>query len=590
MLKLLSVKSIVGAAIIVVLLACSCSVIFGACNEVEVSQHQTVEVPQIFNYAAYVEKFKKSYNKTETINKAKLFFGRTIQIFQHNVLYLQSKVGYFLRQNEFTDITSNELKLKYSNSEYSHMKPVVEALKNPDAPANLYDDHSVANPLEPNSSKSAQSRSDQLTETMLGQKSTDKKDDNNPTNVIKKHVNFLDDQNVDDISKVLNVIKTYPNVAEQMAVVVDLKDDEKNKPDIDNEMKNNQIEYRSMVDSNNKHYDPQMITSYGLFSTEPMWEPENYAKYLMDEGYHIEPYPVAEAPEILYESRSPLSSLLHSVKNIFEYMVLDDWEKEDDYDGEEVEENKKEEKEEAKESLIEGPTEIEKERKGSIVEYDIDWRESGCVSKPRSQMSCNSCYAFATLSLMEYFYCKQSKKLTYFSTQYVVDCGANLSVGGCRGGKLSSVGNFINKYGIELDSLYPYNGRENQCPYSDEDERQKKPGYLRPIITHWQMFPEMSAWSKWVKKSPIIVGINMPTDFLAYGGGIHDGSDCTEDMVHALMLVGSGTQDGKKFWLLKNSYAESWGEEGYFRLSKSAPLRCFNAATVVRTDFSKVME
>merc|ERR1711981_1150904 len=39
-----------------------------------------------------------------------------------------------------------------------------------------------------------------------------------------------------------------------------------------------------------------------------------------------------------------------------------------------------------------------------------------------------------------------------------------------------------------------------------------------------------------------------------------------ERVDHAVLVVGWGAQDGKKHWIIKNSYGANWGEKGYFRI------------------------
>lgn len=529
-------------------------------------------IPKIFNYGEYVERFKKNYSPLETLSKARLFFGRTLKIFQHNVMYTQSKVAYYLNQNQFTDIPGDELKKEYLNGESLKIKPVIEAQKNPNTPA------SIVVGEAPEDDDVGFSTCD-----VSGRGGSDEMCDNHARS--KTILDFFADQDVDNLGGMISKLKSEPEMMAKIASFVDIKNKALSDglEDMEEVRKSKMIEKKPVVESNNENYDPETIISYGLFSRrDSEMSAENYAKYLLDDDFYLTPYPIYDASSDHHEEKgtSHISNLLGSVKKIFDFLT----DTELDYDWYDPIDYEKDDKKVKKQSddITNQSTEVHS------LTYDIDWRKTGCISKPKTQLSCNSCYAFTTLSLMEYFYCSQTKELTEFSAQYIVDCGSRFKLAGCRGGKISGVGTFIKKFGLELEALYPYQGIENQCPIAEGDDvKEERAGYLKPDITHWHNFPDMKAWYKWLPKSPLIVGINMPSDFLAYGGGIHDGLDCSPEMVHALLLVGSGAQDGKKFWLLKNSFSDSWGENGYIRISKDAPLKCFNTATVVRVKFNK---
>ncbi len=56
-----------------------------------------------------------------------------------------------------------------------------------------------------------------------------------------------------------------------------------------------------------------------------------------------------------------------------------------------------------------------------------------------------------------------------------------------------------------------------------------------------------------------------PDSFMSYGGGVYDDPACNGDNIkinHAMTLTGYGT-DPKHgdYWILRNSWATSWGEQ-----------------------------
>jgi len=64
--------------------------------------------------------------------------------------------------------------------------------------------------------------------------------------------------------------------------------------------------------------------------------------------------------------------------------------------------------------------------------------------------------------------------------------------------------------------------------------------------------------------------------FRFYGGGIYNDPSCSStNLNHAVLIVGYGTTQNKEdYWIVKNSWGNSWGLNGYFHVARNNGNRC----------------
>ncbi|XP_062091143.1 pro-cathepsin H-like [Humulus lupulus] len=194
-----------------------------------------------------------------------------------------------------------------------------------------------------------------------------------------------------------------------------------------------------------------------------------------------------------------------------------------------------------------------------------DWRHQNIVSPVKDQGHCGSCWTFSTTGALEAAYKQAFGKDISLSEQQLVDCAGAFNNFGCHGGLPSQAFEYI-KYngGLETEEAYPYTGQNGICKFSSEnvgiqvvesvnitlgaeDELKQAVGLVRPVS----------------------VAFEVVSGFRFYKKGVFTSDTCGNtpmDVNHAVLAVGYGVEDGVPYWLIKNSWGASWGDNGYFKM------------------------
>ncbi|XP_033213756.1 cathepsin L1-like [Belonocnema kinseyi] len=202
-------------------------------------------------------------------------------------------------------------------------------------------------------------------------------------------------------------------------------------------------------------------------------------------------------------------------------------------------------------------------RQSSKIPKYLDWRECGFMTPPRNQRDCGSCYAYSIAGTIEGQLFKHNGKLITLSEQQLVDCSSTTGNLGCTGGSLKNTLRYLDRSkGIMSGASYPYVAKEGTCKYKSSQSVAK--------VKSWAILPardERALETAVATIGPIAVSINAsPKTFQLYHTGIYDDPACVSSTVnHAMLLVGYSP----KYWILKNWWGNTWGENGYMRLAKN---------------------
>ena len=197
---------------------------------------------------------------------------------------------------------------------------------------------------------------------------------------------------------------------------------------------------------------------------------------------------------------------------------------------------------------------------------------AGLVSPVKNQAKCASCTAFANMAIIEICFRKVTGKMVTLGEQQFIDCARGYQdAAGCAGAMFHTYLKWSeSRKTLATEQRMPYKSANSTCPsprpvstvgatvgkvyytYSGTED------LLRELVAEYST----AAAGLWFNAASL-------KNFGSYkGGDIFDGCVPGDDNMvgHAMAVVGYGTEDGTDYWLMKNSWGTSWGEDGFIKM------------------------
>ncbi|CAA6658925.1 unnamed protein product [Spirodela intermedia] len=198
---------------------------------------------------------------------------------------------------------------------------------------------------------------------------------------------------------------------------------------------------------------------------------------------------------------------------------------------------------------------------GGDVPEAVDWREKGAVTKVKDQGSCGDCWAFSATGAIEGINKIMTGTLVSLSEQELCDCDRSYNTG-CNGGLMDYAFKWvIENHGIDSEDDYPYQSADKTCLKNKLSRRVVSiDGYSDVPANNENLL------LKAVAQQPVSVGICGSERLFQ----LYSKRPCSTSLDHAVLVIGYGSENGKDYWILKNSWGTRWGIDGFMLMLRNS--------------------
>lgn len=118
----------------------------------------------------------------------------------------------------------------------------------------------------------------------------------------------------------------------------------------------------------------------------------------------------------------------------------------------------------------------------------------------------------------------------------------------------------------ELESVYPYRSgvtaHDGTCKYDAMSKTAVDVSSYKRVAGS-----NRNQMKAALMQQPLSVSVHAGLVFQTYKSGVFDDKTCLKSLDHAVLAAGYGTENGKDYWLIKNSWEATWGDQGYIKMA-----------------------